>query len=104
MRLILVFTGDSRDLQPELYAIEDREKMIFDEFSGFEKSVEKFKRSLSSFSDSSKETSFFEAAIYGLLFKLSDGKSLGKDKVESVLGGDFYKDFCEVKDQLKLDT
>ena len=24
--------------------------------------------------------------------------------MESVLRGDFYKDFCEVKDQLKLDT
>ena len=48
--------------------------MVFDEFSGFEKSVEKFKRSPSSFSDSSKENSFFEAVIYGLLFKLSDEK------------------------------
>ena len=45
-------------MQPELYAIEDREKVIFDEFSGYEKSVEKFKKSVASFSDNDKENFF----------------------------------------------
>ena len=58
-----------------LYAIEDRERVIFDEFSGYEKSVEKFKKSLSSFSDTNNENSFFDAVIYNLMFKLTEGKS-----------------------------
>ena len=29
---------------------------------------------------------------------------MSKDKVESVLGVDLYKDFCEVKDQLQPNT
>ena len=95
---------DIRDLQPELYAIEDRERVIFDEFSGYEKSVEKFKKSLSSFSDTNSENSFFDAVIYGLMFKLTEGKIVSRDKVESILEAEFYKDFCEVKDQLQLDT
>ena len=50
---------DTRDLQPELYAIEVRESVIFDEFSGYENSIEKFKISLSSFTNTSSEDSFF---------------------------------------------
>ena len=57
-----------------LYAIEDRERVIFDEFSGYEKSVEMFKKSLSSFSDTNNENSFFDAVIYNLMFKLTEGK------------------------------
>lgn len=62
---------DTRDLQPEVYAIEAREKVNFDEFSGYEKSVEQFKKSLSIFGDTNKENSFFDAIICGLLFKLT---------------------------------
>ena len=50
---------DTRDIQPELYVIEDRERVIFDESSAYEKSVEKFKKSLYSFSDTNNENSFF---------------------------------------------
>ena len=39
-----------------------------------------------------------------LLYELPGGKSLTKDKVESVLGRDLYVEFCDVKDKLKLDT
>ena len=78
--------------------------MIFDEFSGYETSVEKFKKSLSSFSDTNNENSFFDAVTYGLMFKLIEGKIISRDKVESVLEVEFYKDFCEIKDQLQLDT
>ena len=38
------------------------------------------------------------------MFKLSSGKSLTKDEVESVTGRDLYGEFCDVKDKLKLDT
>ena len=95
---------DTRDLQPELYAVENRDVVIFDEFTDYEKYVTKFQKSLSSFEDTRTENSFFDAVIYGLLFKLLEGKSLTKGKVKSVLGTEFYKDFCDVKDKLKLDT
>ena len=62
---------DTRDLQPELYATEDREKVNFDEFSGYEKSFEQFKKLLSFFGDTNKENSFFDSIIDGLLFKLT---------------------------------
>ena len=38
------------------------------------------------------------------MFKLTEGKSLTKDKMESVLGREFYENFCDVKDNLKLYT
>ena len=95
---------DTRDLQTELYAVKNRDNVIFDEFSGYGKCVHKFKKSLSSFDDSKTENSFFDAVIYGLLFKLTERKIFIKDKVESVLGREFYKDFCDVKYRLKLDA
>ena len=80
-------------MQPELYAVENRDKK-------FEK-IQKFKKSLFSFNDNKTENFFFDAIIYGLVFKLSEGKSLTRGKVESVLG---RGNFCDVKDQLKLET
>ena len=35
---------DKRDLQPELYPVESRESVIFDDFLGHEKFAEKFKK------------------------------------------------------------
>ena len=84
--------------------VENRDDVIFDEFSGYEKLITKFKASLSSFEDSKTEKFFFVTIIYGFLFKLSGGKSLTKDKVESVLGRDLYSGFCDVREKLKLDT
>ena len=95
---------DTRDLQTELCAVKNRDNVIFDEFSSYGKCVHKFKKSLSSFDDSKTENSFFDAVIYGLLFKLTERKIFIKDKVESVLGREFYKDFCDVKYRLKLDA
>ena len=80
-------------MQPELYAVENRDK----EF----KKIQKFRKSLSSFNDNKTENFFFDAIIYGLVFKLFEGKSLTRGKVESVLRrGNFF----DVKDQLKLET
>ena len=47
---------------------------------------------------------FFDAVIYGFMFKLTEGKIVSSDKIESALEVEFDKDFCEVKDQLQLDT
>ena len=94
---------DTRDLQPELYAVKNREKVIFDEFTGYEIYVQKFRKALSPFDDNKTENSFSDAVIYGFLFKLSQGKSLTKGNVESVLGRSYYGNFCDVKNQLKLD-
>ena len=38
------------------------------------------------------------------MFKLTEGKIVSSDKIESALEVEFYKGFCEVKDQLQLDT
>ena len=38
---------DTRDLQPEMYAAENRDDVIFDEFTGYEMYVTKFRKSLS---------------------------------------------------------
>ena len=43
--------------------------------------------------DSRRKNSFFDTVIYGILFKLTDGKSLIRDKVESVLRRGILKGF-----------
>ena len=40
--------------------------MVFDKFDGFEKSVEKFKKTLANFEESKNE--LFDAVVYGLMF------------------------------------
>lgn len=80
-------------MQPELYAVENRDKKF--------KKIQKFKKSLPSFNDNKAENFFFDAIIYGVVFKLSEDKSLTRGKVEGVLG---RGNFCDVKDQLKLET
>ena len=71
--------------------------MIFDEFSEYEKSVEKFKKLLSSFSDTNNENSFFDVVIYGLMFKLTEEKIVAKDTVESALEVEFTRIFAKSK-------
>ena len=88
---------NTRGLQLELYLIEERERVIFDEFSEYEKSVEKFKKLLSSFSDTNNENSFFDVVIYGLMFKLTERKIVAKDTVESALEVEFTRIFAKSK-------
>ena len=66
------------DQQPELYAPEDREHVSFDKFEGFEKSVEKFKKTLRNFKDS--ENQLFDAVIYGVMFNKCNGEQFPKEK------------------------
>ena len=55
---------------------------------------------MKNFTDS--DNSFFDAIIYGMFYK-SEGKIIEKDKVEEVLGADFYSDLLEIKDEVKVD-
>ena len=48
---------DRRGQQPELFSIEDRENVVYDDFVGYEKLIAKFKKSLSFFNGFDK--SFF---------------------------------------------
>ena len=73
--------------QPELFAPENREDVEFDKFEGFEKSVKKFKDTLQNFKNSNNP--FLDSILYGVMFKISEGKILEKDKANVVLGKDF---------------
>ena len=82
---------DSRNQQPGFYPIEDRENVVYDDFVGYEKLIAKFKKSLSIFDGFEK--SFFNAIIYGLLFKVS-----GEEKPIQA------PEFCSEKDSLGMDS
>ena len=77
----------TEDTQPELFAPENRDDVEFDKFEGFEKSVKKFKDTLQNFKNSNNP--FFDSVLYGVMFKISEGKILEKDKANAVLGKDF---------------
>ena len=53
------------DEQLELYAIEKRDEVTFDKFEGFEKSIERFKKTLANFEG---ENELFNSVIYGKMF------------------------------------
>ena len=77
------------DQQPELYAPEDRGHVSFTKFKGFEKSIEKFKKTLKNFKDS--ENQLFDAVIYGIMFNKCNGEQVAKEKIIEVLGENFFK-------------
>ena len=79
-----------KDQQPELYAPEDREHVSFDKFEGFEKSVEKFKKTLRNFKDS--ENLLFDAVIYGVMFNKCNGEQFAKEEIIDVLVENFFND------------
>ena len=60
------------------------------------------KETLCSFENDSKD-SFFNAILYGFLFKLSKDNKKDKEKVEEVLGNSFFDDFQKRKKILQLD-
>ena len=91
----------TEDTQPELFAPEDRERVEFDKFEGFEKSVKKFKDTLQNFKNSGNP--FFDSILYGIMFKISEGKILKKDKANDVLGKNFYEELLEINDDTQLD-
>ena len=88
---------DAGDLQPEMYWEIDRSFVEFDEFDGYEKVAEKFKKSLCTFEIDSKD-SFYNAIIYGLIVKLSENKEVNRHIVEQILGKEFFEDIQKMKE------
>ena len=62
---------DVRDLEPEIFYHIKREFVEFDEFDGYQKCANKLKKKFCSFQGDLKD-SFFDAILYGLLFKFSE--------------------------------
>ena len=56
----------------------NREDIELDELEDAKKCAEKFKKSLLSFQDSDIKNSFFDAILYGLLFKSSEDNKVSK--------------------------
>ena len=78
----------THDTQPELYSSENRESVEFDNFVGYEKNVKKFKETLKNFDSS--DNPFLDSIIYGLMFYLTEGKNIDKNKAKEVIGNEFY--------------
>ena len=94
---------DTRDLQPELFIIEDRGDVEFDAFDDSNKCAEKIKKSLLSFDREDIKDSFFYAVLYGLMFKLMEKKVRLEEEIKNVLGEEFYRDISKCKELLQLD-
>ena len=62
----------TEDMQPELFAHENREDVEFDKFDGFEESVKKFKDTLQNFENTNN--AFFDSIVYGVMFRITEGK------------------------------
>ena len=68
--------------------------MVFDKFEGYEKSVEKFKKTLANFEESKNE--LFDTAVYGLMFLKQDnfqqiaGIRPKKDDAQKILGDKLF--------------
>ena len=80
---------DVRDLQPEKFNHIKREFFEFDEFDDYQKCANKFKETLCSFQGGLKG-SFFDTVLYELLFKFSEENKIDKEKVEEILGKEFF--------------
>ena len=64
------------DQQPELYELENRDSVEFDKFSGFERSVKKFKKTLKNFENS--DNPFFYSIVYDVMYRMTEGKCLSR--------------------------
>ena len=85
---------DTSDLQPETYCEIDRALVKFDEFGSFEKTVEKFKKSLCTFDTSNDPKDYFyNAILFDLVFKLSQNSVINKDIIIQMLGKEFFDNF-----------
>ena len=91
----------TEDTQHELLVPENRECVEFDKFEGFEKSVKKSKDTLQNFENANNP--FFDSIVYGVMFRISKGKALEKNKESDVLGKGFYEELLEIKDDIQPD-
>ena len=94
---------DKRTLQPEMYWEIDRSFAQFDEFDGWEESAKKLKKkkkTLCTFQINSPD-SFYNAILYGLIFKLSKNEQqiFNENKIEQIIGKQFIN---SLKDRKKL--
>lgn len=93
----------NKDTQPELYELDNRDNVEFDKFSGFERSVEKFKGTLKTLEEAS-ENPFFDAIIFGLMYYMTkEGKVIDWNKIQETIGKKFYNALLEIKDDFKVD-
>ena len=89
------------DTQPEPYVPKNRKSIEFDNFVGYEKNVKKFKETIKNFDGSNNP--FFDSIIYSLMFYLTEGKNIDKNKAKEIIGNEFYIELLEIKDDIKLD-
>lgn len=77
---------------PEHYTSEcfDKTEINYDEFDGFEKKIDYFKKDLKMFEGQSKY-SFYNAILYATIFKLNEKKTFiqYQNEIETILGKDF---------------
>ena len=79
---------------------ENRDSVEFDNFVGYEKIVKEFKATLKNFDGSNNP--FLDSIIYSLMFYLTEGKNIDKNKAGEVIGNEFYRELLEIKDDIKL--
>ena len=95
------------DEQPEVYAPEQRDQVTFDRFEGFEKSAQKFKKTLSNFENTDNE--LFDAVLYGLMFYKQENHQgqadvrPKKEDAQRVLGDKLNFDLLKIKSETLLD-
>ena len=46
---------------------------------------------------------FFDSIVFGVMCHMTERKILDKNKMEDVLGNDFYNDHIEIKNDIQLD-
>ena len=79
---------------------ENRDSVEFDNFVGYEKNVKELKETLKNFDGSNNP--FLDSIIYSLMFYLTEGKNIDKNKAGEVIGNEFYLELLEIKDDIKL--
>ena len=87
--------------QSELYEPKNRDSVEFDKFSGFEKSIKKFKKTSKNFENS--DNTFFDSIVYGVMYHMTEEKIIEKGKMKDVLGNGFYNDLIEIKNEIEFD-
>ena len=95
--------NDRRDLQPEMFLAESRENVTFDEFDNATNLSDKFKKTLCNFKAGDAKDLFFDAVLFGLLFKSSDGKNVTRESADEILGKKFTAKLFSDNESVQLD-
>ena len=90
----------SENEQPELFAPENRDKVAFGRFKGFEKSADIFKKTLLNFEN--VKNHLYSSVIYGLMFYKGQTEP-DREKAQEVLGDDLYFELLRIKPETLLD-